>query len=157
MTYEPLIQSTIDTYQRWIDEVKTMNPHATLARKLAEQFPDEHYHSSASEWGVTVQMKFKNSDQLVKVLRWTRGRNYRVTSFTDNPETKSRTYEIKTVGSSRTYDWQHEIILKAFFDAEDGECKYVETGETKTIPAVPEKEIPILELRCGDAAIPVEV
>lgn len=156
--YEPIIEKQIEQYQGWIDDAKAINGHATMARRLETEFPDQHYHTSVIS-GVDVTLNITDKDQLLRVLRHLRGYDYKVTSFEDEPLSQRRTYKLNKINQPQTHAYLPDFKITAHFNGgDDAFCKYVEVG-TKTVEAVPAqeaREIPVLELRCGDEAV-VEV
>lgn len=152
MPYSPVIQKAIDYWSKKIEETKGWNAHGEVVRKLEEQFPEIFYHSSATV-SLSVSIRVKSADQVVAVLRWLRGRSYRSVGYEDSESTKCRKYRINHF-NTETKSWGCDFELFAYF-SDEGACKFVEVGK-KTVPAQPEREVPIMELRCGDEALPVE-
>lgn len=155
MTYDESIETTVKMYARWIDECKANNGHAIVAREAADTFPEVFYRLDSDFTRVLLAMQFTDSKELVNVLRWFRVRGYRPVSYRDDVQSQKRDYELKTIDTERGASWQHEIVLVAYFTAEDGACQYVEVGQ-RVIPAAPEIEVPVFELRCNGTALPGE-
>lgn len=154
MTYEPLVEKSVKFWNEHIDSIKKMNGHARIVRMIEEQFPDVYYHSDCSS-SLWLSLKVKDAGQILKVLRWLRGYGYKSISFDDDPSIQSRSYRIREMTRPASSKYDYDFRMVCYFSGEDSTCKFVEVGKKKQ-EAIPAREVPILELRCGDEAVPVE-
>lgn len=162
MTYAPYIQSSIDYHQREIDALKKLEGTARVVSQVTAAIdPDLVFDvSTFGSESVKITLKPKSVHELAVAMRTFRGRGLKIETVKDEPENQKRVYLVYHVDESKNkYDkgsWLRDsyppVRVEAFFNAEDGECKYVQIDtETEVIPATEEKiiEKPVFELQCG--------
>jgi hypothetical protein len=162
MPYTKYVQNSIDYHQREIDNLKSLEGTARVVEGLRAGLADDLVFDVDTYGSDQIKMtlKPKSVQQLAVAMRTFRGHGLRIEKVEDHPESQKRTYYVGYVEESKnkyprgTHMRQNypAVRVDAFFNAEDGECKYVQIDtETKVIPATEEKVIekPVYELQCG--------
>ena len=163
MGYTSYIEKHIDMYERQIEQLKKLEGTARVVSKVVSGLDDEIVQDVTTYGTETVKLmlKPKSVKELADAMRTFRGRGLRIESVEDQPDQQRRIYSVFHVDDNlNSYDQgsflrKHypPVRVEAYFNAEDGECKYVKVGEQKEeVAAVAAKTIvkPIFELKCGD-------
>lgn len=139
-TYPTAIQKKLDELDLERERVLKLAPQAeALEKAIAEaSLTDRLIAGMWIDDVVAAHLKIKDYQEVVTLLRVLARTGHRQSrNFSDLPSCRCRVFYLEG------------ISIFATFPASDAPCRYVEVGKKK-IPAVPEREEPILELRCDN-------